>query len=99
MKRLTGKERLDYRKLFENVVQSLVPLFKIVFLCNDLPNLSEVDYSVLRRIFVIPFPATFLENHGPSDPRQCEIDRTLETTLKKTESKEAMLLFMAQGAQ
>lgn len=100
MKRLTGNETLDYRKLFANNILSLVPTFKMFFLCNDLPELSEFDHSVLRRLFVIHFPASFVEQADPEkNPTQRPMDRNLETMLKTEASKEAMLQLLAKAAQ
>ena len=67
LKWLSGNDTIYARELFEKGkdVREIVPMFKLVFICNKLPKLSYGDNATWNRIRVIPFESTFCR---PDDP-------------------------------
>jgi P4 family phage/plasmid primase-like protien len=69
LKLLSGNDSVFVRDLFEKgkETKEMVPLFKLIFICNRLPKLRFYDSATWNRIRVIPFESTFSED-APSDP-------------------------------
>ena len=66
VKQLTGEDVVTARFLFCSEFE-FVPKFKIVLLANHKPIIRGTDNGIWRRIVVIPFNATFDENHVDKD--------------------------------
>ena len=58
LKELSGNDTFFARGLFKEGSE-ITPLFKLVLICNELPNLHNSDRATWNRIRVIPFEATF----------------------------------------
>lgn len=71
LKILSGNDSMFVRDLFEKgkETKELIPLFKLVFICNKLPKLKFSDKASWNRIRVIPFEATFSMD-APEDPEE-----------------------------
>lgn len=61
-KSLTGSDTITARGLFEKKETTFTLSSTFIMLCNDLPNLKEVNDAMTRRIRVINFPFCFKEN-------------------------------------
>jgi phage/plasmid-associated DNA primase len=64
-KRLTGNDTLWGRDLFEKGkdAKSFVPMFKTVFICNDVPCFRNgIDKATFNRTQCFPFESTFYSN-------------------------------------
>lgn len=77
MKKLSGNDSFWARDLFEKGkdTREIQPLFKLVFICNRLPNLRHSDKATWNRIRVLPFESTFM------NPKDKEIPETYEERL------------------
>ena len=66
LKGLTGNDSFFARDLFCSGKQTeeTVPMFKLHMLCNKIPAISDVDRATAKRIRIIPFESTFLEDHN-----------------------------------
>ena len=62
LKTLSGDDSYFTRDLFEKGKQTreIKPQFKLVFICNKLPNLKHADKATWNRVRVIPFESTFV---------------------------------------
>ena len=67
LKYLTGNDSFYARDLFEKGKdgREIVPMFKLVFVCNKLPRMKYADKAVWNRVRVLPFESTFCR---PNDP-------------------------------
>jgi len=60
---------------------SYIPQFKMVTLCNDLPDIFGKDEGTWRRIRVVLFEAQFIDGE-PEKPNQFKKDKTLTEKMK-----------------
>lgn len=62
MKSLSGNDSFWARDLFEKgkATREMIPMFKLIFICNKLPKLKYSDKATWNRIRVIPFESTFV---------------------------------------
>lgn len=58
LKHLTGNDAIYARQLYEKG-DDFTPMFKMIIICNKLPNLKCPDQATWNRIKVIPFESTF----------------------------------------
>ena len=77
-KHLTGNDSYFARDLFERgkKTKEIVPLFKLVFICNKLPKFRGADRAVFNRVKVIPFESTFCR---PEDPAPESVEEQFRT--------------------
>lgn len=68
-KQITGGDKLPVRGLYEGMTD-FKPKFNLVICCNHLPKLPADDDASWRRIQVVPFKSSFVENPDPDDPYQ-----------------------------
>ena len=63
-KSLSGNDSYWARDLFEKgkSTREITPLFKLIFICNGLPQFRHADKAVWNRVRVIPFETTFVKN-------------------------------------
>lgn len=63
LKELSGNDTFYSRDLFQKGkdVKEITPMFKLVIVCNDTPNIHNADKAVWNRMRVIPFESNFLE--------------------------------------
>ena len=90
LKQMTGGDKMTTRGLFKETTQ-FKPQFKIVLMCNDLPQLNGNDGGIWRRIEVVKYISKFTDDPRPSpaDPHQYIADEQLSAKLE-----EWKLLFM-----
>jgi P4 family phage/plasmid primase-like protien len=60
LKQLTGNDSFFARGLFKDG-HDIVPMFKLVMICNELPDIQDPDAACWQRIRVIPFESKFVE--------------------------------------
>jgi P4 family phage/plasmid primase-like protien len=67
MKSLSGNDSYWARDLFEKgkETREMIPMFKLIFICNKLPKMRYSDKATWNRIRVIPFESTFVR---PGEP-------------------------------
>ena len=61
IKELSGDAPRKTRGLYQEAF-TFTPQFALIFLCNDIPALSKVEYAVARRLRVLNFPTKFVDN-------------------------------------
>jgi len=76
MKELTGGDKIIARGLHQ-APQEFKPQFKMIMTCNELPNVSANDNGTWRRITVVEFISSFVENPDPNVPFQFKLDDKL----------------------
>lgn len=76
LKNLSGNDSYYARDLFEKGKEGreITPMFKLIFICNELPKLKYSDKAVWNRIRVIPFESTFCR---PDDPAPSSYEEQL----------------------
>ena len=79
IKILTGGDKIIARGLYKEPVE-FVPQFKLLLMCNDLPNIPSNDDGTWRRIRVVEHGSEFVDN--PKGPNQFQIDRTLKQDIE-----------------
>jgi P4 family phage/plasmid primase-like protien len=74
LKNLSGNDSFYARDLFEKGKdgREIQPMFKIFFICNELPDLKHSDKAIWGRMRVIPFEAIFCrpDDPAPLDPEE-----------------------------
>lgn len=78
MKELTGGDRIKARGLYRDFTE-FKPQFKMVLLCNDLPNVPPFDEGTWRRLKVLEFRSKFVDN--PRAENEFPRDRYLSEKL------------------
>jgi len=68
LKELSGNDTFFARGLYKDGSE-ITPMFKLVLVCNELPNLHNSDRATWNRIRVIPFEATFSDT-PPATPEE-----------------------------
>jgi P4 family phage/plasmid primase-like protien len=61
IKSLSGNDTITGRKLYGEQ-QTFKPVFKIILLCNNIPEIDSSDNAVWMRCRVLPFPTSFVAN-------------------------------------
>lgn len=81
IKQLSGCDEITARGLHQKQ-QSVVPTFKSVLICNNIPKVSEDSYAVWRRIRIVDWPMTFKENPDPKNPHEALLDINFNLKVK-----------------
>lgn len=81
MKEYTGGDIIKARSLFSNF-EEFKPQFKMVLVCNDMPEVNASDRGTWRRIRVCDFPSKFTEDPDPDNPLEFKIDYNLDEKLE-----------------
>ena len=81
MKQLTGGDKLKARKLHKDPIE-FKPQIKVFMCCNVLPQVSDNDDGTWRRIRVIEFIASFVDEPNPNIRYQYKIDTSLGDKIK-----------------
>jgi P4 family phage/plasmid primase-like protien len=71
MKELSGGDTIVTRALFKDPIQ-FKPMFKMLLLCNHLPNVPSDDGGTWRRIRVVEFGSKFVQN--PTKENEFPVD-------------------------
>jgi P4 family phage/plasmid primase-like protien len=79
MKFLTGNDPIKGRGLFEKNEYEYIPQFKVLLLCNDIPDMDSNDEGVWSRSRVVEFPITFVKE--PKESYEKKIDTYLGNKL------------------
>ena len=80
MKELTGGDRIQARGLFKEPVE-FKPQFKMMLVCNDLPEVPSNDGGTWRRIRVMDFKSKFVDAPRADKPNEFEMDTSLSEKL------------------
>ncbi|WP_353171054.1 hypothetical protein, partial [Flavobacterium sp.] len=92
LKLITGNDDIKTRQLYNGNI-AFLPQFTPFIQCNTLPNIKKVDDGLIRRIKVITFPFSFVEN--PTEEFQRKIDRRLKSKINCEEyGREYILLLL-----
>ncbi len=84
IKKLSGNDKIKVRFLRENCFE-FTPGFCLFFVSNHEPEIDGDDFGIRRRVRVIPFNVTFVDD--PKLPTEKKIDRTLKRLFKSNEYK------------
>lgn len=97
VKRLTGGDVIACRALYQNKTTRFVPRYTIFLLTNHKPIPPGLDDPAFwRRIILIPFNVTFVDEPEPGNPRQAKINKNLLDELKA--EAPAILRWIIDGA-
>ena len=79
MKELTGGDRIKARHLFKECFE-FIPHFKMLTMCNALPQISADDHGSWRRMEVVPFVSTFTDDKKRVNPERdiYPMDKTIK---------------------
>jgi P4 family phage/plasmid primase-like protien len=92
IKLITGNDMITTRDLYQKNI-SFKPFFTPFIQCNTLPNIKKIDKGIMRRIRVIRFPLSFVEN--PIEPYERKINTQLKSKLSTIEyAREYILLLL-----
>jgi P4 family phage/plasmid primase-like protien len=85
-KSLSGNDTFFARDLFEKgkSTSEIIPLFKLVFVTNKLPQFKNADKAVFNRTKVIPFESTFCKPDDPAPETYEEQMRTKRFPMDKS---------------
>lgn len=61
LKEFSGDAPLKTRGLYQEAFE-FMPQFGLIFLCNEIPKISKVEYAIARRLKVLSFDTKFCEN-------------------------------------
>lgn len=80
MKELSGGDKIMARAIYKEPVE-FRPMFKLLLLCNQLPNVPSDDGGTWRRIRVVEFTSKFVDD--PKEPNEFKIDYDLAEKMNK----------------
>jgi putative DNA primase/helicase len=82
IKKITGGEKVTCRDLFKSNI-TFLPQFTVMMLCNDKPALKKTDMSVMRRLKIIDYKFSFVDD--PIKQNERKIDREYVKILNNPE--------------
>lgn len=80
LKELSGDAPYKTRGLYQEAF-SFIPQFALLFLCNDIPALSKVEYAIQRRLRVLKFDIKFTDK--PMLSNEKKKDNTLNKKMNE----------------
>lgn len=95
MKNLSGNDPIKGRKLFKSEFEYR-PQFKILLLCNDIPEMDSTDGGVWSRLRVLNFPVTFVDRNPVGDFEK-KMDKNLSIKIEGWKSDFMLLLLEYYG--
>lgn len=92
IKQLTGNDRCKGRSLYSNDQITYIPKFKLILLCNDIPEVDKPnDIAFWNRCKCLNFPILFTDN--PMNENEKQINKNLKNEIKEWK-QDCMLLFL-----
>ena len=92
IKGITGNDRCKARGLYSNDIITFIPKFKLILLCNDIPEVDKpYDNAFWNRCKCLNFPVLFTEN--PKNEFEKKINKNLKQELLNWK-QDCMLLFL-----
>lgn len=79
IKFITGNDSEALRKCHQNEMEMFKANFITLLVCNDIPEIDNIDIAFVKRLRCVNFPTEFINN--PSLPHQKQIDETLQTKI------------------
>jgi P4 family phage/plasmid primase-like protien len=79
IKFITGNDAETLRKCHKNEMEVFKANFLTFLVCNDIPDIDNMDNAFIKRLRCINFPTEFIVN--PTLPHQKKIDETLQTKI------------------
>jgi P4 family phage/plasmid primase-like protien len=76
MKELTGGDRIQARALYREPFE-FQPMMKLVLICNNLPDVHSDDNGTWRRVRVIEYSSSFVENPDPAIENQFKVNEEM----------------------
>jgi P4 family phage/plasmid primase-like protien len=93
LKLITGRDAITTRAIFKGNF-TFIPQFTPFIQCNDLPNIKKIDKGIMRRIKVIKFPLSFVDNPDPNKPNERKINKKYKELLKTEDFGREYLLML-----
>jgi len=94
LKLITGNDNIETRQLYSKNI-SFKPQFTPFIQCNTLPNIKKIDKGIMRRIDVVEFPLSFVEN--PIEHYERKINIALKSKLSSVlYAREYLLMLLAR---
>lgn len=81
LKQLSGEDEICARALYKAGF-TFMPQFKLIMICNVLPQIKANDGGTWRRIVVVPFDSEFVD-FPPEKPNQFPRDSMMSTKMKE----------------
>jgi hypothetical protein len=79
IKMLSGNDSVTLRRCHKNDMEIFKPNFITFLVCNDIPNIDNIDNAFTKKLRCINFPTEFVSEQKL--PHQKKIDETLQTKL------------------
>jgi P4 family phage/plasmid primase-like protien len=81
MKELSGGDRIIARSLFKEPIE-FKPQFKMILVCNHIPEISATDVGTWRRLRIVEFVSRFTDDPVEGVPNQFPIDVDLGAKMR-----------------
>jgi len=81
LKELTGGDPITGRGLYQDSVE-YVPQFSLAVCCNQMFQIKSDDHGTWRRMGVVNYTSSFMEDPDPDDPLQFKKDKKLAMRFK-----------------
>jgi len=97
VKQLTGTDKVQVRKAHAPDPEiSIIPMFKLVLLCNKMPKVDDAQTDGLARRFKgVNFPSKFV-NRAPVKPNEFAADPLLKKKLDEVNYKQQYILMLLE---